>query len=72
MVFAAMQDGRFFTDYNPDCSINKKIKSQFGITDDHEYRLFLQRNGTKILDQQIGLTCDCPKCLALSRKKFLM
>lgn len=38
------------TEYRSSCSIDNKIMADNGIKTQAEYRLFLQRNGNKILD----------------------
>lgn len=38
------------TDYRSSCSIDQKIMADNGIKTQAEYRLFLQRNGDKIMD----------------------
>ena len=47
----AMQDCRAFTDYNPNCALNEYIRSQYGVTNSTEYRLFLQRNACRVMGQ---------------------
>ena len=38
------------TDYRSSCNIDQKIMADNGIKTQAEYRLFLQRNGDKIMD----------------------
>ena len=38
------------TDYRSSCSIDQKIMADNGIKTQAEYRLFLQRNGDKIME----------------------
>lgn len=38
------------TDYRSSCSIDQQIMSDNGIKTQAEYRLFLQRNGSKIME----------------------
>jgi aspartate 1-decarboxylase len=38
------------TDYRSSCSIDQQIMTDNGITTQAEYRLFLQRNGNKIIE----------------------
>lgn len=47
---AIMGGGRAFTDYRPSCYINDVIRSMNGITSSYEYRQFLQRNATQLMD----------------------
>lgn len=46
----AMQDGRAFTDYNPNCSINELVQSKYNKHNSTQYRLFLQRNADKVMN----------------------
>jgi hypothetical protein len=45
-----MDDGRFTTNYKTSSSYNEYIKYVNGITRDDDYRLFLQLNADKIMD----------------------
>jgi hypothetical protein len=45
-----MDDGRFTTNYKTASCYNEYIKYQNGITRDDDYRLFLQLNADKIMD----------------------
>ena len=45
-----MSDGRLFTDYNSSTILNEQIKNTNGINRDDRYRLFLQQNAGKIMD----------------------
>ena len=49
MVFNFSSDSRTFTDYNPTCLINQKIMKDNNITNQNEYRAFLQKNALKIM-----------------------
>lgn len=46
-----MHDGRAFTDYQPNCQLNEAIKSQYVPGSSSEYRMFLQRNACRIMDE---------------------
>ena len=46
-----MQDGRSFTDYRPNCTLNNMVSSSNNNQSSYEYRMFLQRNGNKLRDQ---------------------
>lgn len=45
-----MDDGRHFTDYRPNCHINNLVRSNNGILNSHQYRMFLQRNSDKLMN----------------------
>ena len=47
-----MDDGRFTTNYKTASCYNEYIKYENGITRDDDYRLFLQLNADKIMDNQ--------------------
>ena len=47
-----MSDGRLFTDYRTDVRMNEYVKYVNDITRDDDYRMFLQTNADKILDNQ--------------------
>ncbi len=49
---AKMSDGRFLTNYKTATSYNELIKFANNITRDDDYRLFLQTNATKIMDNE--------------------
>ncbi len=45
-----MQDGRCFTSYIPNCTLNKNIQNRNNIKTDHQYRQFIQKNGDNLID----------------------
>lgn len=45
-----MADGRHFTDYRPSCDLNNIINTDNNIKNSFESRVFLQRNGTNLMD----------------------
>jgi hypothetical protein len=64
MVFISDHSGRFTTDYRPSCVADQQIKTENGITDNYNFRLFLQRNALKIMDKdrQVIIQQGCRKC----------
>lgn len=46
-----MADGRLFTDYRPNCEMNRYIESGNKIKNTHDYRLFLSRNAERLMDK---------------------
>lgn len=46
-----MQDQRSFTDYTPNCQLNQIIFNKYNQPNSSEYRLFLQRNACKIMNE---------------------
>lgn len=45
-----MADGRNYATYQPEAVINKRIQQQEGITNNWQYRQFLQKNGLQIMN----------------------
>lgn len=48
---ARMSDARLFTDYRPNYEMNRYIESGNKIKNTHDYRLFLSRNGERLMDK---------------------
>lgn len=75
MPFYTNEDGRAFTEYRSSCEIDNQIKKQNGLTNNYEYKLFLQRNGDSMLQSERAkavkttLKCDCKSCKALTYNK---
>lgn len=48
----AMQDGRAFTDYTPNCSQNEFIQhgAPYHLNTNTQYRLYLQRHGAELME----------------------
>jgi hypothetical protein len=46
-----MADGRIFTDYRPNFEMNKYIESGNKLKNTHDYRMFLLRNGEKLIQK---------------------
>ena len=46
-----MADGRLFTDYRPNFEMNRYIESGNKIKNTQDYRMFLSRNGEKIIEK---------------------
>lgn len=60
-------DSREMTNYSPNCQVNEDLKQQFGLKNELEYRLYLQRNGNSVLQYtKFANTKDncqyCPVC----------
>ena len=47
-IAPVMSDGRAFTNYMSSGHFEKAIMRKYGITDELEYRMFLQRNGALV------------------------
>ncbi len=81
MVFVSDSSGRFATSYIPECVMNEKIKNSVGIKDNYAYRMYLQRNGAELAQNNdveakkqsiidLGSNCDCAKCILISKKEY--
>jgi hypothetical protein len=64
-----MSDGRAFTDYHASCTLNQSIQNKYQLTNSHDYRYFLQKNGEQL--QKDLAVCEpekectiCPVCAA--------
>tara|TARA_B100001094_G_scaffold328976_1_gene390694 strand:- start:655 stop:1176 length:522 start_codon:yes stop_codon:yes gene_type:complete len=60
-----MQDGRQFTDYRPSCYLNSLLASNNNTQSSYEYRMFLQRNGNKVMGMMKDYNkrmSDCDVC----------
>ena len=63
-----MSDARAFTDYNPNCELNKRLQEKYQLKNGHEYRYFLQKNAEQIMKQSsecVGKSNEdkvCPIC----------
>lgn len=71
------EDGRAFTDYRPNCLVNKTLQDSKGLGNSLEYRKFLQKNAESIIDSNFQDSfkknkevCNCDECVVLSKKKF--
>ena len=51
MVKFVSADGRAFTDYYPNCQMNRDIQEQYGLTNTYDFRQFLQRNADALRNQ---------------------
>ena len=63
---ALMSDGRLVTNYISTPKLVENLKKINNITDEHEFRMFLQKNASNILKQQQEFllknkTCDFSK-----------
>lgn len=65
---------RAFTSWKPNCEINRGLKEAYNIQNNYTYRMFLQRNAAKLMQQDRSyayqknkLTCNCYSCVSLTR-----
>jgi hypothetical protein len=62
----AMQDGRIFTSYDTNATLNKSLQEKYKTTDLHAFRHYLQANAEKVMDDvkqnTPNLSCDAKSC----------
>lgn len=79
MVFYTNSDGRAFTEYRSFSQIDNKLKSSNKISNNYEYKAFLQKNAESLMEQERSVAgtkldnpkCDCAKCKKLTYKTFM-
>lgn len=59
---AQMEDGRIFTNYMNNTRLNEYIKDANDITNNHEYRLFLQKNAEKMMNYEKSFLDKNKRC----------
>lgn len=59
---AQMSDKRLFTNYLENIRLNQMIKHNYGIYNNHDYRLWLQKNGAKIMMNELRFNDIHKKC----------
>ena len=52
-----MNDGRNFAQWQPDAAVNKRIQQKEGITNNWNYRQYLQQNGLQIMNYNTTEAC---------------
>lgn len=57
-----MADGRHFTDFRPNCSINNMLRVQNKVANSYEYRMFLTRNAEDIMGINTQYAMDKNAC----------
>lgn len=63
---AIMSDGRLFTNYIDNLKLNESIKMVNNINNEYDYRMFLQKNGSVLIKNELKelentRSCNCPK-----------
>lgn len=62
---ALMSDGRFATDYRPNCYVNNLINTQNELKNSNQQRIFLQRNANKLRELNTNYfvqKANCDSC----------
>ena len=57
-----MDDGRHFTDYRPNCSVNSLVRENNKIMNSYEYRMFLTHNGNNLMNLNRSLSSQKNAC----------
>jgi hypothetical protein len=57
-----MADGRFFTDYRANCYTQNLIRSENGINNSFQYRMFLTNNAENLMDINRAYACQKNCC----------
>ena len=64
---ARMSDARHFTDYKANCELIAQIKMDNKLVRDDDYRLFLQKNAVKLMEEEwgrlSGTKCRVKECI---------
>lgn len=59
---AFMDDSRLFTNYLSNSKLNTYISKINNISDSDQYRIFLQKNASKIMENEKNFIIDNKKC----------
>lgn len=59
---AFMDDSRLFTNYLPNSKLNTYVTKINNINDNDQYRIFLQKNASKIMENEKKFIEDNKKC----------
>lgn len=59
---ALMDDSRLFTNYLPNSKLNTYVSKINNITNNDQYRIFLQKNASKIMENEKKFIEDNKKC----------
>jgi hypothetical protein len=69
MVFYKNADSRVLTNYKQDCIVEQEMKDKYQIKDNFEYKMFLQRNAEKLMQENVSkmheemtTVCTCKAC----------
>ena len=59
---AFMEDSRLFTNYLPNSKLNTYVSKINNLTNNDQYRIFLQKNASKIMENEKKFIEDNKKC----------
>lgn len=61
-----MSDGRVFTNYLPNCQMNKMMEKQNGFSNNNEYKEYIQKNAEAVMAQFTSSVPEKPQgCLSV-------
>jgi hypothetical protein len=59
-----MDDGRMFTQFDPSCHVNNKLKQKMNFSNNYDYRQWLIKNGNRVADLNKRSACnECSECV---------
>lgn len=71
-----MADGRHFTDYRPRCDQNNSVvNNNTDVLNSYEYRMYLQHNATKLMEENRALSSEenrCEPCFDLNEEGTML
>jgi len=70
-----MADGRHFTDYRPNCTVNNLVRKNNTIINSFQYRQFLTHNASKFMDLNRTYACQkncCGPCMSPYNKGTML
>ena len=67
-----MDDGRHFTDYRPNCHVNNLVRANNAMLNSHQYRMFLQHNGNKLMSLNRTYACQKNCCGPCNPKSTML
>lgn len=67
---AIMDDSRLFTSYMPHKDYNNKLMAKFNVTNNNDYKTYLQTNGTSIKTDILNKLESGAKCTNNGNNKF--
>jgi len=61
-----MSDGRAFTNYEPNCQMNKTMETGQGLTNNNDYKTYIQNNAEAVMAMFTTAAPEKPKgCLSV-------
>ena len=61
-----MSDGRVFTNYLPNCQMNKEMEGKQGLTNNNDYKEYIQKNADAVMTMFTSSAPEKPQgCLSV-------